>query len=71
VEFIIQFKAHVAETYRNGLLAEIGDSSGASSMTRADGLIEIRDYMNSDQFLIKSFLTDEKERGTLRYWLEE
>ena len=71
MEFIIQFKAHVAETYRNGLLAEIGDSSGASSMTRADGLIEIRDYMNSDQFLIKSFLTDEKERGTLRYWLEE
>ena len=71
MEFIIQFKAHVAETYRDGLLAEIGDSSGASSMTRADGLIEIRDYMNSDQFLIKSFLTDEKERGTLRYWLEE
>jgi len=30
VELIIQFKAHVAETYRDGLLAEIGDSSGAS-----------------------------------------
>lgn len=40
-------------------------------MTRADGLIEIRDYKNSDEYLIKSFLTDEDERGTLRYWLEE
>ena len=71
MKFIIQFRTHVAETYRDGLLAEIGDSSGASYMTRADGLIEIRDYKNSDENLIKSFLTDEDERGTLRYWLEE
>jgi len=71
VKFIVQFKVHVAEAYRDGLLNEIGDSSGASYTTRADGLIVITDYGNSDENLIKSFLTDEDERGTLRYWLEE
>lgn len=71
MKFIVQFKPHVAEGYREGLLDEIGDSSGALYMTRADGLIEITDYRNSDENLIKSFLTDEDERGTLRYWLEE
>ena len=71
MKFIVQFKARVAEAYRDGLLAEIGDSNGASYTTRADGRSEITDYMNSDENLIKSFLTDEDERGTLRYWLEE
>jgi hypothetical protein len=70
MKFIVQFNAHVSESYRQGLLAEIEDRHGALYAMRPNGIAEITDFRAAEADLIKSFLTDEDERGTIGYWLE-
>ena len=71
MKFLVQFSVHVPKTERKGLLQEIEDRYSTSYATRDDGIFEITIIRKSNVDYIKSHLTDEDNRGTLKFWVEE
>ena len=70
MKFIVELNAHISESERQGLLAEIADRHEALYTLRTDGIVETTDFRKSQTDWIKSCLTDEEKRGILRHWLE-